>query len=199
MSNPFIQTVPVLSPSEVEELNNFLDNCGIQRQKSTVFGKDGYRDDTSIRSSEGFSLVEGDPYTDMVGKAFNDALLVYRDRIQATHPAFCQTLVPGTGGTSSHREAIQVLEYKPGQEYKYHYDMNWSRSEQTYYRTVSIVLYLTSNFKGGGTEFFDGIYKPSPGEALIFPSHWSFPHCGQKVDEGMKRVAVTWYYVYPTP
>ena len=31
--------------------------------------------------------------------------------------------------------------------------------------------------------------------ALIFPSNWCYPHSGQMVESGMKRVAVTWYYV----
>ena len=30
---------------------------------------------------------------------------------------------------------------------------------------------------------------------LFFPSNWCFPHSGQKVLSGKKRVAVTWYYV----
>ena len=38
-------------------------------------------------------------------------------------------------------------------------------------------------------------YNPSPGYGLFFPSNWSFPHSGQKVLSGKKRVAVTWFYV----
>ena len=29
----------------------------------------------------------------------------------------------------------------------------------------------------------------------MFPSNWCYPHSGQPVTEGKKRVAVTWYYV----
>ena len=199
MRNPFIQSVPVLSKTQVEEVNKFLDNSHFQRYKSTIFGTDGLREDTSVRSSLGFTLAEGEFYTGLIGQAINEALLVYRDRLFSVHPAMSQSLVPGTAGTSSHREAIQILEYGPDQKYNFHYDMNWDRSAETYYRTVSVVLYLTSDFEGGGTEFVDKVYKAKPGHALIFPSHWSYPHSGQLVTSGMKRVAVTWYYVYPTP
>ena len=29
----------------------------------------------------------------------------------------------------------------------------------------------------------------------MFPSNWCYPHSGQPVPNGKKRVAVTWYYV----
>lgn len=201
MKNPFIQTIPVLTRKQVGELNKFLDESPLyERQHNTVFSVDGQaRSDTSVRSSLGFALAENDKYTGMLGQAINEALLVYRDRLLEIHPAMSQTLVPGTVGTSSHREAIQILEYGPDQKYNFHYDMNWDRAAETYYRTVSVVLYLTEDFEGGGTEFVDKVYKAKPGHALIFPSHWSYPHSGQLVTSGMKRVAVTWYYVYPTP
>jgi hypothetical protein len=198
MSNPLIQIIPTITSEEVTELNNFLETNGDPRITNTVFGATGYSQNSSVRSSAGFSLAEGNRFTEMVGQAMNKALLEYQERLCKAHPALSNNLAPGAVGTSSHREAIQILEYTPGQEYRYHFDMNWNRKEETYYRTVSVILYLTSDFEGGGTEFCDGVYKPNPGEALVFPSSWSFPHCGQKVTSGMKRVAVTWYYVYPT-
>ena len=199
MKNPYIQTVPVLTKQQVKQLNEFLDNSGFERHGSTVFGITGFAERSPVRSSVGFTLAEGEHFTNMLGSAMNEALLIYRDRLLSVHPVMQQTLVAGNSGTSSHREAIQILEYGPEQKYNFHYDMNWDRSAETYYRTISVVLYLSSGFEGGGTEFIDKVYKPKPGEALIFPSHWSFPHSGQLVTSGLKRVAVTWYYVYPTP
>ena len=58
-----------------------------------------------------------------------------------------------------------------------------------------MILILTNDFKGGGTSFPHITYKPEPGYALIFPSNWCYPHAGELVTEGIKRVAVTWYYV----
>jgi hypothetical protein len=198
MKNPLIQVVPTLSKEELRVVNQFCDRKENLRLKNTVFSGESFRVDTSLRSSEGFTLVEETAITDLVGKAINTALLEYRDRLGGIHPSLVSyTLAPGAAGTRSHREGIQILEYGPGQEYKFHYDQNWDRAQNTFYRTISVVLYLTSDFEGGGTEFIDEVYKPKPGHALIFPSSWCFPHRGQVVTSGFKRVAVTWYYVYP--
>lgn len=197
MTNPLIQIIPTITSEELKALNHFLDTNGDPRRANTVFQSTGLTSDVSVRSSTGFHLHEEQPFADLVGQAMNKALLVYQERLCKAHPALINNLAPAATGTLSHRESIQILEYRPGQEYKYHFDMNWDRNEETYYRTVSVILYLNSEFEGGGTEFCDGVYKPKPGEALIFPSSWSFPHCGQLVTSGMKRVAVTWYYVYP--
>jgi hypothetical protein len=198
MSNPLIQIVPTLSPSEVDSVNHFLDNNGASRQNHTVFSGDSFRVDTSVRSSQGFTLLEENTITQLLGESINKALLVYTDRLAQVHPSYVAcTLAPGASGTRSHREGIQILEYSAGQEYKFHYDQNWDRRQETFYRTISVVLYLNSEFEGGGTEFPEAVYKPKPGEALVFPSTWCFPHSGQPVISGMKRVAVTWYYVYP--
>jgi hypothetical protein len=200
MSNFLIQIIPTLNSNDLESVNQFCESGEIPLQENTVFSGTGFRTDTTIRSSTGFTLPEGHPVTDKIGKAMNEALLVYRDRLGEIHPSLVNhTLAPGAWGTSSHREGIQILEYQPGQMYNFHYDQNWCRTQQTFYRTISVVLYLNSDFEGGGTEFADQVYKPCAGEALIFPSSWCFPHCGQKVISGVKRVAVTWYYVYPTP
>lgn len=200
MKNSLIQTIPTLSKEELRSINLFCESSRQKKVSSTVFSGPGCKEDTSVRSSKGFSLAEGNSITDLVGNAVNKALLEYRDRLQGVHPALTHyTLAPGAIGTSSVREAIQILEYTPGQQYKFHYDQNWDRTQNTFYRTISVVLYLTSGFGGGGTEFVDKVYKPKPGEALIFPSTWCFPHAGQEVTSGLKRVAVTWYHVYPTP
>lgn len=200
MKNSLIQIIPTLSKEELRSINLFCENNSHLKSASTVFSGQTYKEDTSVRSSKGFSLNEGNSITNLLGDSINKALLVYRDRLREVHPALTHyTLAPGACGTSSHREAIQILEYIPGQQYKFHYDQNWDRNSVHFYRTISVVLYLTSNFGGGGTEFVDEVYKPRPGEALIFPSTWCFPHSGQEVTSGLKRVAVTWYYVYPTP
>jgi hypothetical protein len=197
MSNPLIQVVPTLTAEELQRVNEFCESHN-QRSKNTVFSGGSFKEDTSIRSSEGFSLIEGEEITDLLGNSINSALLSYRDKLTEIHPSLTNyTLAPGARGTRSHREAIQVLEYRPNQQYHFHYDQNWDHNQQTFFRTISVVLYLTSEFEGGGTEFVDEVYKPQPGEALIFPSSWCFPHSGQLVTSGMKRVAVTWYYVYP--
>ena len=60
---------------------------------------------------------------------------------------------------------------------------------------ISGDLGLNEGFKGGGTSFLHSTFKPKSGYALIFPSNWCYPHAGEPVEDGVKRVAVTWYYV----
>ena len=103
--------------------------------------------------------------------------------------------MPGGYNTYSWREGIQVLQYKKNQEYKFHHDVADHKERKEFYRTISVIVYLTDDFKGGGTLFPHTLFKPKPGYALIFPSNWCYPHAGEPVTEGIKRVAVTWYYV----
>ena len=77
--------------------------------------------------------------------------------------------------------------------YKWHSDQAADRNDNAYYRTISVVLYLTDDFEGGRTEFPHTSYKPKAGQALIFPSNWCFPHQSTPVTKGTKIVAVTWY------
>ena len=95
--------------------------------------------------------------------------------------------------TNSFREQIQVLKYENEEYYKWHSDQAADRNDNAYYRTISVVLYLTDDFEGGRTEFPHTSYKPKAGQALIFPSNWCFPHQSTPVTKGTKIVAVTWY------
>ena len=69
------------------------------------------------------------------------------------------------------------------------------REQEEYHRKISVIIYLTEDFEGGGTAFPHVTHKPKSGYALIFPSNWCYPHAGEPVEDGVKRVAVTWYYV----
>ena len=102
--------------------------------------------------------------------------------------------MPGGYDTYSWRESIQVLQYEKNQEYKFHHDAADQKEKIEFYRTISVIVYLTNDFEGGGTLFPHMRYKPKPGYALIFPSNWCYPHAGEPVTEGIKRVAVTWYH-----
>tara|TARA_B100001115_G_scaffold50733_1_gene37511 strand:+ start:555 stop:908 length:354 start_codon:yes stop_codon:yes gene_type:complete len=111
------------------------------------------------------------------------------------HNNFSYYPVPGGHQTRSWREGIQILQYEKTQEYKFHHDAAFNREQEEYHRQISVITYLSEGFKGGGTAFPHTTYKPKPGYALIFPSNWCYPHAGEPVEEGRKRVAVTWYYV----
>ena len=103
--------------------------------------------------------------------------------------------MPGAVGTRSWREPIQALDYSEGQEYKFHHDAAADPRLSEYHRKISVITYLKESEVGGGTCFPHTTFKPKPGYALMFPSNWCYPHSGEPVVKGNKRVAVTWYYV----
>jgi len=38
-----------------------------------------------------------------------------------------------------------------------------------------------------------GCVKPEPGQAVMFPSNWGFPHRAEEVISGTKHACVSWY------
>jgi len=195
--NELIQIIEILNQEELDIINSYIDELTFQ--ENTVFDSNGKsRTDTSVRSSLGSSMNEEHLATKLLHDRINESLLVYKERVVPINSMFQYYPVPAGYSTTCHREAIQVLEYSPDQEYKFHHDTSNDPSSKEYHRKISVVLYLNDGFVGGGTEFSHETYKPDPGYGLIFPSNWCFPHSGQKVLEGKKRVAVTWYYVNDT-
>jgi hypothetical protein len=192
--NDLIQTIEVLNKEELKIINDYIDTLIFQ--ENTVFDSNGKnRVDNSVRSSLGTVMNEEHQATKLLHQKINESLLTYRERVISINEMFQYYPVPGGYSTTCYRESIQVLEYSSNQEYKFHHDTSNDPNSKEYHRQISIVLYLNDDFEGGGTEFLHQTYKPSPGYGLFFPSNWCFPHSGQKVLSGKKRVAVTWYYV----
>ncbi len=193
--NELIQAIKILNLNDIKKINKYIDTLDFQ--DNTVFGKPGEKSktNTDIRSSTGTLLKEDHEITELVHTAMNKGLDEYKRRIQKIHTNFSFYPVPGGSGTRSWREGIQVLDYKKGQEYKFHHDAATDPRLSEYHRKISIILYLQEATKGGGTSFVHLGIKPKPGYALIFPSNWCYPHAGEPVYAGKKRVAVTWYYV----
>ena len=194
--NDLIQVMKILDQDEVQELNSYVDN--LQFQKSTVFSSDKTQDPKSnsrLRSSTGCTLQEDHELIKNFHLKLNAGLDNYKKKVEKINHNFSYYPVPGGVDTKSWRESIQVLQYEKNQEYKFHHDTANHQEKQEFYRTISVIVYLTNDFKGGGTSFPHITYKPNPGYALIFPSNWCYPHAGELVTEGIKRVAVTWYYV----
>jgi hypothetical protein len=195
--NELIQNIKILNEEELKIINDYVDTLIFQ--ENTVFDSNGEsRIDTSVRSSLGSTLNEEHIATKLLHDRINESLLVYKERVIPINSMFQYYPVPAGYSTTCHRESIQVLEYSSNQEYKFHHDVSNDPNSKEYHRIISIVLYLNDEFDGGGTEFPHQTYKPSPGYGLFFPSNWCFPHSGQKVLSGKKRVAVTWYYVNDT-
>ena len=193
--NDLIQVIKILNDSDIKKINQYIDT--LEFEDCSVFGKKGEksRSDLSVRSSTGISLENEGLITKFIHNAMNEGLVEYKRRVEKIHPNFGYYPVPGGVKTRSWRENIQVLDYKKGQEYKFHHDTASDSELSEYHRKISIVLYLKEATKGGGTLFSHCTIKPKPGYALIFPSNWCYPHAGEPVYAGKKRVAVTWYYV----
>tara|TARA_R100001510_G_C7638624_1_gene196446 strand:+ start:1038 stop:1628 length:591 start_codon:yes stop_codon:yes gene_type:complete len=195
--NELIQIIKLIEPIEVDELNKHIDSLDFNR--NSVFGDKG---DTSIvdsiRTSTGTSLDDNHEITQKFHAKMNKGLDEYKRRVEKIHYNFSYYPIPGGERTRSWREGIQILQYEKTQEYKFHHDAAQRREQEEYHRKISVITYLTEDFKGGGTAFPHATYKPKPGYALIFPSNWCYPHAGEPVEDGVKRVAVTWYYVEQT-
>ena len=193
--NDLIQIIKLIDTEQVNEINNFIDTLPLT--PNTVFGEgeNGCNVDTSIRTSFGTSLDNYHPITQKFHSKMNEGLKEYKRRVEKIHSNFSYYPVPGGYDTTCWREEIQILQYEKTQEYKFHHDAATNPNIQEYHRKISVITYLSDGFEGGGTAFPHVTLKPKPGYALIFPSNWCYPHAGEPVKEGRKRVAVTWYYV----
>ena len=194
--NDLIQIIKVIDDDEVRQLNEYADN--LQFEPSLVINKgEGTRIDTSIRTSWGVSLNENDQIVKKLHDKLNKALDEYKRRLIEINYIYEHNPVPGGINVRSWREAVQLVEYTGGQEYKMHQDTSSYKNHPAYGRVISIILYLTNDFEGGRTIFTHKSFKPPVGSAIIFPSNWCFPHRGEAVTKGKKRVAVTWYFSQP--
>lgn len=105
-----------------------------------------------------------------------------------------------------HGEGLQILNYAPGAEYKPHYDYFDPAHSGTPkilqrggQRVGTLVMYLNTPTKGGGTTFPDVGLEVAPikGNAVFFSYNRAHPstktlHGGAPVIEGEKWVATKW-------
>jgi len=103
-------------------------------------------------------------------------------------------------------EGVQVLNYRPGAEYKPHYDYFDPSAPGTPallarggQRVGTLVIYLNNPAQGGGTSFpdIDLEVGPSQGNAVFFSYERAHPstrtlHGGTPVIEGEKWIATKW-------
>lgn len=79
--------------------------------------------------------------------------------------------------------------------YVYHHDfmVDWKTSQ---YRIITFIWYLNDVSEGGETEFFASFkIKPEKGKLVLFPSSWTFPHCGKMPISDNKYIITGWLYV----
>jgi len=166
-------------------------------KQTTVISPKGTRCQPDMRSCSGAAL-SGELET-MAHAAVNQALQKWSELIKAQFPEVYRCLsLPGVTNLETRRESLNLLRYQQDQEYKWHTDQPWSQIEEdrsnSISRMISVVLYLNDDFKGGETEMHGRLWRPQKGKALIFPSHWTYPHRARPVLSGTKYALVTWYH-----
>jgi len=86
-------------------------------------------------------------------------------------------------------EPYEILRYRPGTEYKSHYDGSTKTG-----RIISALCYLNDDYEGGEIEFvnFKVKIKPQPGMLILFPSNYAYMHIAHPITAGTKYSLVTW-------
>jgi hypothetical protein len=87
-------------------------------------------------------------------------------------------------------EAINYVRYRPGQHFGVHSDHGFS-----YNCTVSSVMYLNDDYKGGELwfPFLNVTFTPSYGDIVLFPSTYIYAHAAKPIISGTKYAAVTMF------
>jgi prolyl 4-hydroxylase len=112
--------------------------------------------------------------------------------------ALNRRLAAASGTSAEQGEAMQILRYRPGQQYHPHLDFVRSSENQ---RVMTALVYLNHDYKGGETCFIKTGLKAKgrKGDALVF--HSALPnrnpdpmseHAGLPVTSGTKFLASRW-------
>lgn len=90
-----------------------------------------------------------------------------------------------------------LLRYKTNGFYKEHVDAG--PSPPSCLRQLSMILFLNDDYLGGEFVFTRQKIelKPQPGDLLVFPSGFCYPHEAKPVLEGEKYGLVTWFVCQP--
>jgi prolyl 4-hydroxylase len=123
--------------------------------------------------------------------------------------ALNRRIAAATGTEATQGESLQVLRYRPGQEYKPHFDAVAGEPNQ---RILTLLVYLTDDYEGGETVFLrTGLrFKGKSGDALVFRNALAdgrgdemSQHAGLPVTKGEKLIASRWIrarpFAFPPP
>ena len=108
-----------------------------------------------------------------------------------------------SGTTPEQGEPLQVLRYRPGQQYRAHFDALPGTANQ---RVLTMLVYLNHNYQGGETLFIKSNLKVNArrGDALLFRNaddagriDQATQHSGLPVTRGVKLIASRWIRARP--
>jgi prolyl 4-hydroxylase len=112
--------------------------------------------------------------------------------------ALNRRIAAASGTAPEQGEPLQVLRYRPGDQYRTHFDAIPGFANQ---RVFTMLVWLNDDFEGGETQF------PTPGLSLRFPAGDAIlfrntgadnrrdpaaAHAGLPVTRGEKRIASRW-------
>jgi prolyl 4-hydroxylase len=112
--------------------------------------------------------------------------------------ALNRRIAAASGTTFEQGEPLQVLRYRPGQQYRNHFDAIAGAANQ---RIITLIVYLSDDYEGGETQFVrTGLkHRGNKGDALMFrnslPDGRADPqseHAGLPVTAGTKLIASRW-------
>lgn len=112
--------------------------------------------------------------------------------------AINRRLAAVSGTDAAQGEAMQILRYKPGQQYRAHFDYNPTLDNQ---RVLTALAYLNHDYRGGETAFIkSGLkVKGRKGDVVVFRNTLDTAaldpmseHCGVAVTSGVKFLASRW-------
>jgi prolyl 4-hydroxylase len=112
--------------------------------------------------------------------------------------ALNQRIGLASGTAADQGEPLQILRYRPGEEYRAHLDFVPGAANQ---RVLTALVYLNHHYKGGETAFMRAglTFKGRKGDAIVFrnarPDGSADPmsvHAGMPVTSGIKYLASRW-------
>jgi len=147
--------------------------------------KDGsHAIDTNTRNVTEFSIIRNEK--SMTDIHWCNFLL---SKITSLSQMYCNSY--GVEHKPQRIQNINLLRYEKGGYYTRHTDDGPSIP-----RTLSVIIFLNNDYKGGGLEFsfLNSSFKiePAAGKAIIWPSNFLFPHAAIKVEEGVRFALVSW-------
>jgi hypothetical protein len=179
----FVYKRQILSKEECSQIIEWSEK-NLDLEESTI-GQN--QTDKLIRKSKTNTIPDDSPCLDLLLQKFNQSFMEYCE--EYLEDSYFISLQEATQDGYLF-EPLQYTKYDKDDYYRWHTDQG--SDIHSICRIVSFVLYLNDEFEGGGTEFPFETYKCNPGEVLIFPSNFLFPHCGQKVNSGTKRIITSW-------
>lgn len=117
--------------------------------------------------------------------------------------ALNRRLAAVTGTDWRQGEALSVLRYRPGQQFRPHVDALPGTRNQ---RIRTVLIYLNEGFSGGATYFVNNALRVTPrvGDAIIFDNvhadgsiDQTMRHAGEPVTSGVKWLATRWIRARP--